>query len=207
MTYPDIFGSIKTSDQVEQAAIDTLKLWWPTYSREFELQRGLPRDSLPLPKSYLTADKVDHENADQLPSVVVVSPGLSGKKPTLQGDGTYTALFSVGVGCFVSGKDRNSTKSLTRWYTAIIRAIMSHKQSLGGFSDGVTWLDESYNDRFTFEDQQTVGAGQAIFEVTVSDVVQRWGGPPYPIAPDPDTQPGSQYGEVELVSAVVEIEE
>jgi len=203
----DIFGNIKSSDQVEQAALDTLKLWWKTYSREFELQRNLPQDSLPLPKSYLTAARVDHENADQLPAVVVVSPGLSGKKPHLEGDGTYRADFAIGIGVFVAGRDRNSTKSLCRWYVSIARAIMLHRQTLGGFADGTTWVDESYDDRFTFEDNQTVGAGQCIFEITVHDVVQRWGGPPVPVGPDPDTQPGSDYGVVETVSAVVEIEE
>lgn len=74
---------------------------------------------------------------------------------------------------------------------------MLQKQSLGGFADGTTWLDESYDDAFQFTDTQTVGAGQVVFAIEVAGVVNRYGGPPTPIPPDPDTQPGSDWPTVE----------
>ena len=209
MTYtPDIFGQIISANELETAVIDTLNSWFKTYARELEIQLDLPQDALPMPRSFITVDKIDRGNKDQLPSIVVVSPGLAGKAPKQEGDGTFTANFSVGVGIFVSGRDDVSTKNLVRWYASIVRAIMLQKQSLGGFtSGGVTWLDESYDDNFQVTDNLTVGAGELVFDISVVGVVNRVGGPPYPIPPDPDTQPGSQWPTANTVEAEVEMME
>lgn len=207
----DIFGAIKVADDLEQAAIDTLSSWFPVYIRELEVQHGIALDALPLPRSYLTADRVDRSNADQLPSVVVVSPGLSGRRPQQEGDGTFRCSFSLGIGVFVAGYDRTATKRLVRQYTAIARTIMLQKQGLSGYADGTTWLDESYDDDFSFTDGQTVGAGQTIFEVDVAGVVSRYGGPAVyggpPPAPNPATQPGALWPEVAKATATVEVKE
>lgn len=205
----DLFGQIKIAGDLEQAAINTLQGWWPVYARELELQHSLTQDILPLPKSYLTADRVDREAADQLPSVVVVSPGLSGTKPQREGDGTYRVYFSLAVGTFVSARDRKSTKDLLRMYVGIARTIMIQQASLGGFVSASDWVDESYDDVFDFVDGQTIGAGQVIFEVMVDQVVNKWGGPqgsPQPV-PDPVTQPGSNWPLVQTVTPTVTIKE
>lgn len=206
-----IFDAIKVADDLEQSVITTLELWFPVYIRELELQQVIPQDSLPLPRSFLTSDKVDKEAADQLPAVVVVSPGLAGRRPMQEGDGSFRVPFSIGVGIFVAGNDRTATKRLIRLYTAICRTIMLQKQSLGGFAAGTSWLDESYDDAFNTTDNQTIGAGQVVFEVEVDGAVNRYGGPAIPFepppAPDPDTQPGSEWPLVQSVSAVVEVEE
>jgi hypothetical protein len=172
-----IFGAIKIADDLEQAAIDTLEAWFPVYIRELELQQSEALDVYPLPRSYITADRFDKENADQLPAIVVISPGLSGTRPRQEGDGSFRCFFNLAVGAIVAGKDRQSTKRLVRVYTAVAREIMLQKQSLGGYADGTTWLDESYDDNLRFEDTQTLGAGQAIFEIEVAGVVNRFGGP------------------------------
>jgi hypothetical protein len=215
----DIFGQVITATELEAAVLQTLENWFPVYIREIELQspaspngENVPYNALPLPKSYLTTDKVDRESADQLPSIVVVSPGLSGKNsPRQNGDGTFMVPWGVSVGVFVGGKDRTSTKRLVRLYTAVARMIMLQKQALGGFADGTTWLDESYDDVFAFTDQETIGAGSVIFEVWVDNVVQRYGGPASygqpPPPPDPDTQPGSDWPVVETVEAKITTEE
>jgi hypothetical protein len=206
-----IFDQIKLADDLEAAVLTTIESWFPVYVREVELQATIPQDSLPLPKSYLTADRVDRNNADQLPSIVVVSPGLSGKRPLQEGDGTFRCFFSIGVGIFVAGNDRTTTKRLVRTYTAVVRTIMLQKQSLGGFAAGTNWLDESYDDDFNFTDNQTIGAGQVVLEVEVDGVVNRFAGPAVyggpPPDPDPDTQPGSDWGTSDTVSAFIEVEE
>lgn len=191
-----IFDQIKIADDLETAAIDTLNLWFHTYTREYELQAGLLRDSFPLPRAFITSERLDREDADQLPAVVVVSPGLW-EKPRQEGSGQFRAKFSLAIGIFVAGQDRTTTKRLLRVYCGIARTIMLQKQSLGGFADGTTWLDESYDDAFQFTDTQTVGAGQVVFAIEVAGVVNRYGGPPTPIPPDPDTQPGSDWPTVE----------
>jgi hypothetical protein len=206
-----IFEAIKLADDTEAAAVETLQKWFKTYMRELELQHTKPEDAYPMPVRFITAERLDLESADALPAIVVVSPGLSGTRPRQEGDGSFRVFMALAVGVFVSGKDRQSTKSLVRAYTAIARTIILQHQSLGGFSDGVNWLDESYDDNFRFEDTETIGAGQAVFEVEVAGVVNRFGGPalyqqPEP-DPDPDTQPGSNWPTADTVTATVTVQE
>lgn len=207
----DIFGQIKIADDLDQAVISTLSAWFPTYIRELEIQANIPNGSIQQPKSFLTADKVDRSSADQLPSIVVVSPGLSGKKPMQEGDGTFRVFFSVGVGIFVSANNRANTMRLVRIFTAIVRTIMLQKQDLNGYAAGTTWLDESYDDDFNFTDKQTISQGQVVFEITVDSVVSRFGGPAVygqtDPAPDPVTQPGSDWPLATSVTATVEVED
>jgi|SRR5215831_568656 len=215
-----IFDEIAVTDDLEHAVLDTLKNWFPTYIREVELQspaapdpRNIPLDSLPLPRAYLTVDELDREAANQMPSIVVVSPGLSGRSVPLQeGDGSFNVPFSIAVGVFVTADQRKNTQRLVRLYTATARAIMLQKQSFGGFAGGSYWLDESYDDRLTFTDDQTISAGQVVFEVWVNQVVNRYGGPKVPFQPqepppDPDTQPGSEWGIAETVTPTVTLKE
>ena len=205
-----IFDSIMVADDLEQAVLQTLKDWFPVYIREVELQspaapspRNIPVDTLPLPRSYLTADQIDKEAANQLPSIVVISPGLSTRAdPQQDGGGQFRAPFTIAVGVFVSADARAHTLRLVRLYTAVARAIMIQKQSFVGFAAGSYWLDESYDDRFSFTDDQTISAGQVVFEVWVDDVVTRYAGPKAP--PDPDTQPGSDWGLADPVIATVD---
>jgi hypothetical protein len=204
-----IFDSIMVADDLEHAVLKNLQDWFPVYIREVELQspavpdpRNIPKDSLPLPRSYLTSDQIDRDAANQLPSIVVVSPGLSSRTvPQQEGDGSFNAPFSIAIGVFVTSDIRKHTLRLVRLYTAVARAIMIQKQSLGGMGAGTYWLDESYDDHFTFTDDQTISAGQVIFEVWVGDVLNRYAGPIGP--PNADTQPGSQWGEAETVTVDV----
>jgi hypothetical protein len=192
-----IFGPIIDANQVEEAVRDTLRDWFPTYLREFCLQRSMPPDSLPIPRAYVVSGDNDREPEDQLPAVVVVSPGLS-ESAYQEGDGTFRAPWAVGVGIFTSAKDRESTEKLVRMYCAVARTIMLQKQSLGGFADGTMWLDEDF-DEVEFDDTRTIGAGLVEFVVTVANVVNRRGGPAYPDPPDPDEQPGSNWPLVDEV--------
>jgi hypothetical protein len=199
-----IFGPIIAADELEDAVTAHLQTWWLTYSREFEIQRGYAQDSLPAPRAYLVAEEVDREAADALPALVVVSPGLTGP-PKQEGDGSFRATFGLAVGVFVSANTRRNTERLVRQYAAIIRAIMLQRQ--GDYADGTTWTDESYDDDFSFTDQQTISAGQVVFNVEVANVVTRSGGPAAPTAPDPDAQPGSTWPLANTVTATVNTKE
>lgn len=215
----DIFFAIRLADDLEDAVLATLEKWWPVYVKELELQspalpdpKNIEVGSLPAPKAWLKANQLDREATDNLPAIVVVSPGMSGRAaPKQEGDGSFRAFFSIGVGVFVSADKRDNTMRLVRLYTAIVRTILLQKQSLDGFADGTTWLDESYDDSFTFTDDSTISAGQVVFEIELSGVVNRYGGPAVyggpPPEPDPDTQPGSTWPAVESTTTTVEVKE
>lgn len=204
-----VFGEIKIATDLEQAVLDTLQLWFYTIARQVEIGEGIPQDSLPQPKSWITNERFDRTNTP-LPTIVVINPGMA-MPPKQEGDGSFRCFWNIGVGVFVSGRDRAANKALVRLYTAICRTIMLKKQSLGGYAAGVTWLDESYDDVFATVDEETIGAGQAIFQVEVDGVVNRYGAPAVPLQPpdppDPGTQPGSTWPLVQKVSATVGIKE
>jgi len=204
-----IFGAIQIADDLEEAVLNTLEKWFYTYLVEYELQtHQIPdkyhRPTHPMPRSYLKVNQLDKEAADQLPSIVCVSPGLSSRHaPAQEGDGSFRAFFNVGVGVFCTAKDRKDTMKICRMYTAICRTIMLQQQSLGGFADGSWWIDESYDPHFSFTDDQTISAGQVVFEIEVAGVVNRYDGPKT-IDPEPE-QPGSDWPLAETVTATVEI--
>ena len=198
-----IFGPIIDANQVEEAARNTLRDWFQTYLNEFALQRSIPLDRLPYPRSFILTGDNEKEPEDQLPAIAIVSPGLA-DEPLQEGDGSFRSNWSLGVGIFISAIDRESTERVVRWYCAIIRAIMLQRQSLGGFSDGVRWLDEGY-DELEFDDERTIGAGLVEFEVEVAGVVNKRMGPAYPDPPDPDEQPGSNWPIVDEVIVDEEI--
>jgi len=193
---PDVFFPIVDGSQLEAAVGVTLHDWFLVYTREFELQRGIPQDSLPQPRSWVISEEVDRRGTDQLPTVVVVSPGLNGADPLAEGDGNYRASWLLGVGIFASAATREDTRILVRQYAAIIRAIILQKQGLDGSIAvcGIRWMDESYDDNFRFTDEDTISAGQVVFNIEVDGVVHRRVGPTGP--PDPVTQPGMSWSEI-----------
>lgn len=203
---PDVFFPIVDGSQLEDAVLQTLQDWFLTYTREFEIQRGIPRDYIPQPRSWVVADNGEREGADQLPSIVVVSPGLTGE-PLMDGEGNFRAAWIIGVGIFVSARTRSDTSQLSRQYAAIVRAILLQKASLDGSVNVsmMRWMDESYDDNFQFTDEQTISFAQITFNIEVYGVVHRFKGPVGP--PDPETQPGMSWEEIHTTEILVEARE
>jgi hypothetical protein len=202
VTVTDIFRDIKVATDVEKAALMTLEAWMSTYLREIELQQNLPQDAIPEPTAYLIAEEVDNQHGDRLPMLVALSPGLS-RPPQQTGNGSFRATFALGISIIASAAERDDNKYLIRLYSAVIRAIMLQRQSLGGVSNGIAWIDETYDDNLTFADNLTVHAGTVTFEVEVDDTVNRFAGPTTPMEPDPDTQPGMHWPVAETHTVTV----
>lgn len=205
----DIFGPIFSSATLERAAIETIKAWMPTYVQELELQ--LPeyqRGTVPLPRSYASRTTFEEFPGEQLPLVVVVSPGVVGD-PSPEGDGRYTAWWELGIVVVAEGRSEDDSNSLVKLYGAAIRAIMLQKSSLGNIASGVEWTDESYDNVVEAEEQRTLRGVSLTFIVQIDDVVTRSRGPAEPIPPEdaPTTLPGSQWPTAELVEVEVNKEE
>lgn len=206
-----IFEAIKITDDLETAVLTTLENWFPVYKKEVELQSGVPIGDLPVVKSFLKSNQLDEPAGVNFPALVCVSPGMSpSNRPKQEGDGSFRTFWGIAVGVFVSADRRASTMRMVRVYSAIVRSILLQQQALGGYADGTTWLDESYDDAFPFTDTETISAGQVVFEVEVAGVVNRYGGPavyghPEP-DPDPVNQPGEEWPEVLTTSADVTVQ-
>lgn len=198
-----VFDHILTADVVEQHALETLQTWLPTYLREVERQTGRDPNTLPAVRSWKPVNIFERWPEDQLPAVLLVSPGLIGT-PEKEGDGYYRARWSLGIGVVVSARDAATTNSLAKVYAAAVRATILQHQSLGGHSRGVGWVDEKYDD-LPAEKGRTLAAGQNIFWVEYAQVVSTKGGPIQPVPPD-DEPPPEDWPTVETADTTIESE-
>lgn len=191
----NIFGNIVTGDEVENAVIDTLKVWIKTYMHEMERRQGLDLDTYPGIKSYSTHSTFETIPGDDfLPMIVVVSPGLT--EPPLKegGEGNVRATWSVGVVVVVSSNSEALVRKLCMTYAAAIRICLVQKRDLGGISNGVVWMDEGY-DEIPTQDARSIMAARLYFNVEADGVATVFTGPikpddsgNWPIAANPDVQ-------------------
>jgi hypothetical protein len=190
MTNPfsSAIGPLVSGRDVELATLALLKRWAGTYLAEAERQRNRAPGSLPRIRGWTTASDFEKWPEDQLPCVLLVSPGLA-EVPRPDGAGAYRAKFSLGVAVIVSTARMDDTAELAKLYTAALRACILQHQSLEGFASGIDWLDETYDDLESI-DTRSLGAGQAIFSVQVDGFARRWNGPTTPDDPPAvDTDP------------------
>lgn len=185
------FGPVVTGSMIERAAKDTLATWAPDYlgyvSREVGRRRTMP----PI-RSWVAVSEVEKWPAQQLPSVLVLSPGITGT-PKKSGRGVYTARFSLGFAVVVAARERESVLALAQDYTAALRNLLLDKGgALGGLGEGIEWLDEDYDPLpgLTSSSGDQLAAGKAVFVVDVPNVAGSRGGPstpsPTPNEPQPD---------------------
>lgn len=197
-----IFGPIVVGTQFEVGAIDMLSTWMPTYIKEAERQMSRTQGQIPPPRMYTTRNDFTAFPDDIMPLCVVVSPGVV-DTPTKEGDGTYSAWWALGVGFAAAARDVEAAAFLAKTYAAAGRAILLHRQGLGGVAQKVVWVDESYDDLVT-EDDRSVRACYLTFRVLGYGVVSEYVGP---AAPDPDpTEPANQPGSTWPTANVVKID-
>jgi hypothetical protein len=176
------YGPIVTGATVERAALLTLRKDLTAYIAE--TCRQASHDPLPDPRGYIVASTFNKRHEDQLPCVVVISPGWAGR-PRRAGNGSALVSWSLACGIVVSATPER-TRENAQLYVAAMRACIVQNEALGGLAAGVDALDEDYIPPFAFSRTRTLLAAQALFVVTVADAFVYGGGPP---PTDPPTDP------------------
>lgn len=163
-------GEIVLASDVESAIIDHYKLWQTTYLAEIERLQSRDAESLPVIRSYTTKNELDKFPEEQLPAMVVVSPGIVTDSMEHEGAGFYSALWDVGVAVVASGREESTTNVLRGIYGAVTRAIfLQHPAtSVGAIEE---WVDESYND-LPVDADRTMAVVQLLFRVRVERVIE-----------------------------------
>lgn len=182
-----MYGRLVTAEDVELAAIDTLRTWMPSYLREAERRTDREPNALPDIRNYSTVNEFQKWPEEQLPVAIFISPGTTGK-PKMEGDGTYRTSWVLGLALVVSARDRTATNELAKLYGAYARAALLQHQSLGGFAEGLMWEAERY-DSVRQEDTRTIAAANILFQVEVRKTVDERAGlaaPPDDPTVDPD---------------------
>lgn len=190
MTVPatDPYGPLFAASVLEDAVVATLKEWMPDYISTLETRTGRQAGSVPLPRSWQVFEDFGQLQGDQLPLIVVVSPGTS-RDPELSG-GVYSAWWSIAVGVLVTARDKDSARRIAGLYGAAVRGVLAGKPGLGGVADGFKLGREAYTDA----DTHYVGWTALLsFEFLVSAVAAKNGGPPTHGAP-----PLGQVQEVDI---------
>jgi hypothetical protein len=178
------FRRILVASTLEQATMDTLVMWLPTYLAEVERQLNLHPSTLPAPQNYTNRNSFDTLAGEQIPKIVVLSEGIEGI-PVTFGPGQYQAVWRLGVGVATSAKDERTANMYVKAYGAAIRALMV-QQGLGNEVAGVAqirWAGETYNDLPLPNQHMLFKAASLFFLVDVEDVVTWTAGPTVPIAP------------------------
>jgi hypothetical protein len=189
------FGKIVVASQLERSVRELLKEWFPTYLREVERQVGWDREPLAEPTSYSNRNSFDVEAGEEMPKVVVISPGLLEVPSHPEGNGDYNSVWQVGVGVAHASRNEEIADDVSKMYGAAVRAIVMQHQSLGREDvTGISWIDEGYNDLTSLENQlELYKSAEVHFGVYVEGVVNRWVGPPVP------TEEATVLGEVDTV--------
>jgi hypothetical protein len=184
-----VFGRLVAACDVEEATLGQLQKWLADYLAEVERYHGYAVGSLPYPRSWVISSEVERMPEDQLPAVILASPGLftGAGVPQADGRGVYTARWQLVASTQVSARGNGLALRLARLYALAVRRI--------------DWLDERYRLLGSIDDRTT-----CISEVEVSaevgDVLSRGHGPLAPLlgpgnlGPDSPTWPTAQTAEV-----------
>lgn len=182
------FGQIVIASQVEHAVRDVLQKYFPAYLREVERIMEWEREPLPAPRNYIGRNSFQAQPGEELPKVVVISPGLLQRPTHPDADGFYNAVWHVGVGVATAAQTEDEADDMIKMYGAAARAILVQHQDLEhpNMVSAVYWLDENYDDLPGLTGQLAVykSAGE-FFGVEVPQAVSRFTQPEASEAPQP----------------------
>lgn len=175
-----VFSRILVVNELESKAMTCLDTWFSTYLRQLELDNALESDSIRTPdrKYFTNRNNFDAIPGEELPKVVVVSPGLL-SRPVRDNRGQYRAVWRLGVGVACAAETEEEAKFHCDIYGAAVRAIMLH-QGGKALEAKIEWLDESYVDLPIPDQIQMYRAAAVWFSVDVENVVTKRGGPLVP---------------------------
>lgn len=178
-----VFGTVVTGDMVEDATIAHLQNWLPTYLGELERVTGREPLSVQMPRSYSTVARFSHRPQEQLPAVIVVSPGIVGT-PERRGDGSVSAWFRIEIGVLSAGRAGvvEDGGRLAKLYGAAVRVLMLQHPALGGIASATTLSGESY-DVLPTDMVEVAQVALCLFDVQIPEIGNTDSGPTVPVTP------------------------
>jgi hypothetical protein len=176
-----LFGEMSYGGELEQAVVEHLRLWMPTYCKEVARQHSSP---LVEPKSYTVVSDYARWPENALPAIVVESAGLV-DEPEESGERFLSGTFAVEVAAVVQGKDAVSTRRQAQHYgLAVIGSMLQHRK----LSD-LIFVSRMTGAGFAGQDvelRRTSVVIAAVFEITHEKFLNTGEGPK---APDPEGNP------------------
>lgn len=183
------FGRLVSAYDLESAMVGTVKRWIGDYLAEVERRHGLSVGAIPRPRSYVVSADTEKMPEDQLPAVLVASPGLD-DHPMPDGSGTYWAPWTLNLSAQVAAGGKGNAQRVARLYATALRGIAVQQQSDPATNPldmrRVDWIDERY-DLLDSIDDRTICVATVELRCEVAGVASRNEGPlePSEQAPPP----------------------
>jgi hypothetical protein len=190
------FANLVGAHHIEQAAVDVLVKWYPTYLHQIERISGETPGTLQLPRSIRVTSEQEKMPEDQTPCLILRSAGLV-DLPYTGSARTYTAAFELEVGCLVSAIGTLGSEGapralrLARMHALAVRACIAQQPDDDGVLYYRDWLGEGY-DTLPSIDDRTICLGRVRFSIGVPDALTADAGPVDPIVPPDTGQPPIQ---------------
>lgn len=201
-----LYGELIAASDVEDSLLAMLGQYIDSYLAEVERQHFIEVGLLPRPRSWVRSGEVERFPEDQLPSVMVASPGLT-DAPVADGQGAYLARWRVLVAVQIVARGNRIALPLARQYALALRAACVQHQQLAGLDvRRIDWVGERY-DVLDSVDDRTVCVAQVELAVEVANVTSRNDGPLEPeVPPGPDSPswPIARLAEVEIQKVPLE---
>lgn len=180
MTVTHMIGDLKGANRVEQAVQEHVEYWFPSYLRAVEQISDYNLKELPDFRSIETSPEFERWPEDQIPGLLIVSPGMIPGSVKVEGNGHMRAKFSVGLGVIVSADTKDNVNDLAKWYGIAIAALMVQKPSISGFARGTDLVNMSFDDLGS-DGIRTQASALCIFEIEVPEIIDASKGLPAPI--------------------------
>lgn len=205
---PDsLFGRLIAAADVEDALQVSLEQTIEDYLCEVERQHGIEVGTLERPRSWVVSADVEKFVEDQLPAVIIASPGTDAEPPIADGQGRYLAKWNLDVAVHIAARAEREALRLARYYALAIRAAALQQAS--PLFVGVDWLGESY-DLLDSSSDRSICNARVRLAVQVAEVVNRNAGPPgyWPESgtgePESPEWPVAESADVEIVKVPIE---
>src|SRR5690606_28735184 len=116
---------------LEDAAEETLRTWLPAYLNE--VVAGDPAaPTVKAPRSFNVTSEDGRWPEQQLPAIIIASPGVPDDIGRGDGAGNHEAVWQLEITAIVRGKNQKTARRLAQIYWAAISLSIVQRRSLGG---------------------------------------------------------------------------
>jgi len=177
-----LYGPMFLPSTLTTAAEELLKEFFPMYLAEMELREGYLPGTLKVPKNYGQRNQYTGNPGEELPKVVVITPGIIGT-PAKTGGNAFRATWRLGIGTLIAAETEEESFHLAGIYGTCVMAIVEHHQSIKGVSTDTNLLDYSLDDIPIEGQLQKFRAANLFFACEIDNMVVKYIGPKYDPVP------------------------
>lgn len=178
------WGPLVIATDVDDAVIEALKQWVPTYLLQTARERNLPAEAgrqMAAPRTYTNVLEEDEFLDHQIPMVLVTTADTAKVKGGP--NSSYEAMWNVKVSAVVRGRSAQESRLFAALYEGAIRRAITQKCRGVGPINESKWLavklaavrDASGKGRY-------LAAGIGTYNVSTDYAAQGFGGPDIPNA-------------------------